>query len=618
MQGPPVPNRQSVPPPVPPRETIVHQFKLGDLMRSRESYRRMPPQHQESQEELDKTPKDRTPCLLFTPPEDEVGFYRTDIAKLLIDHKLPLWVKVTADDVMKGCSTTIMQGTLLCLHFIHRPVRVYTTDKYNNDYYMPLCAQQLYEVLPTNPIHDDRLYPTTRDLINAKPLPLRVRIEEAHFSDHPGEAQEVGDIIEIKGVEKRPVPYDSENPPQKCIIGTCNNVPIAFSDSMDCASYSTMPSVDFMSLSEVVNKFPLPLRIRRADKPDHVLILHRMDEEYHVIATSDKFDHVFSIPISWEGKIEEVDKATSSFHFPSLLPPLYPLVNTTWDVKEPGRRDLQSSMQLVAQPPEGILDSWSRTKEGQDFVLRATKTTVDSYKLRVEELMEEKTRLNNELRLYRTSKPPAPPPRELPTPILPPKPGSFRSPPPSPGNDDDDCEYEEPMHTTNKGKSHRPSSTQLEELKHLVQERERKVTVLQDKVQHLKKENKDLDNKNASLVEHIRRLQGDIDKLEAAGDPTYDSLDANQYAYPSTGPIYSHAGGASAAIKGVKSFNEDAVAGLLREMRLEAHVTKFKENSINGELLCDLDEEDLYGEIGMSRIQAKRLMLEVKKRNKKS
>lgn len=40
-------------------------------------------------------------------------------------------------------------------------------------------------------------------------------------------------------------------------------------------------------------------------------------------------------------------------------------------------------------------------------------------------------------------------------------------------NDDDDCEYEEPMHTTNKGKSHRPSSTQLEELKHLVQERER-------------------------------------------------------------------------------------------------------------------------------------------------
>lgn len=66
-----------------------------------------------------------------------------------------------------------------------------------------------------DPIHDDRLYPTTRDLINAKPLPLRVRIEEAHFSDHPGEAQEVGDIIEIKGVEKRPVPYDSENPPQK-------------------------------------------------------------------------------------------------------------------------------------------------------------------------------------------------------------------------------------------------------------------------------------------------------------------------------------------------------------------------------------------------------------------
>lgn len=72
--------------------------------------------------------------------------------------------------------------------------------------------------LTSDPVYDDKEFEGTKALINSNPLPKRVRIKEAHYSDHPGEAQEVGDIIEIDRIEKRPVPIDSDNPPEKVKI----------------------------------------------------------------------------------------------------------------------------------------------------------------------------------------------------------------------------------------------------------------------------------------------------------------------------------------------------------------------------------------------------------------
>lgn len=105
-------------------------------------------------------------------------------------------------------------------------------------------------------------------------------------------------------------------------------------------------------------------RVRKADHPEFVMILHRKDVEYHIVATTANSKQVLSIPITWQGQVEVLDNANLDMLFRSLLPPIYPLVNTTWGLKEPGRCELQPNMKEVAQPPPQILDEWSRTKEG--------------------------------------------------------------------------------------------------------------------------------------------------------------------------------------------------------------------------------------------------------------
>ncbi|KAJ8047880.1 hypothetical protein HOLleu_07004 [Holothuria leucospilota] len=320
-----------------------------------------------------RSPEDQHICLKFQPNAADRGIPDTDIVRILSENDLPVTVRMLETFHSPRSGLSLQKGTLLTLHFIRRPVRLYATDGKDNEFYLPLCARQLYQVLPMNLLHDEKEYEGTSALIEENPLPRRVRIVEAHFSDHPGEAQEVGDIIEIDRIEKRPVPIDSDNPPQKCIIGRCNGVPISFSESMDCATYSTMPSEDFLSLSEIVEKFPLPLRVRKADHPEFLMVLVRKDIEHHVVATASNTRQILSIPVMWEGKVEILGNQNLDKLFRSLLPPIYPLVNTTWGLKEPGRCDLQLNMREVAQPLVEILEDWPRSKEGQDFVLKTNK-----------------------------------------------------------------------------------------------------------------------------------------------------------------------------------------------------------------------------------------------------
>ncbi|KAJ8047881.1 hypothetical protein HOLleu_07005 [Holothuria leucospilota] len=538
-----------------------------------------------------KVPEEKEVCLQFQPDPGAMELFDTDIARILLDNDLPVTVIVQETFHSPRSFLTVDKGVLLTLHLIRRPTRVYATDSNDNDYYLPLCARQLYQVLPMNPVHDDKEFEGTKALINTNLLPKRVRIKEAHYSDHPGEAQEVGDIIEIDRIEKRPVPVDSDNPPQKCIIGTCNGVPLAFSESMVSATYSAMPSIDFLTISEIVTKFSLPLRVRKADGPDFVMILHRKDIEYHVVATPANSRNVLSIPVSWQGKVELLQNINLDKLFRSLLPPLYPVVNTTWGLKEPGRCDLHPSMREVAQPLGEILDDWSRTKEGQAFVLKACENIVQSHKLRIEELLEEKQRLRNLEQMYAD--------RYERTPPVPSRRGD--QPPPRPprtisSNDNS------PTKVSN-------LHSEEEELKAVLQAKEQVLQNIRRNLKDVTDENRSLKDRNSSLLQYESELQRQTD-----GFQMYASLDLGYVSVTDKDSFYST--GAEER-KHFNSYNIDDVVILLREMKLEKYEDIFRENMIDGLLLANLTQNELCDEIGMSRIQAKRILLQVKKLQEK-
>lgn len=100
------------------------------------------------------------------------------------------------------------------------------------------------------------------------------------------------------------------------------------------------------------------------------MLLLRKDTEHHVVATATNTRQILSIPIMWDGKVEILGNQNLDKLFRSLLPPIYPLVNTTWDLKEPGRCDLQLNMREVAQPLVEILEDWPRSKEGKSMFQR--------------------------------------------------------------------------------------------------------------------------------------------------------------------------------------------------------------------------------------------------------
>ncbi|KAJ8047879.1 Sterile alpha and TIR motif-containing protein tir-1 [Holothuria leucospilota] len=578
-KGPPEIPSRLVPPPLPgrqpdsPRPSSLPLLQPTQPFSQKNDYSKLPDKASglPAAEGLSHKPV----ILQLKPPDVESEVLETSqIANLVLTKQLPFAVRLKHKDHHPMSNVVLEEGELLQLHFLYKTTRIYATGPKGNDLFLPICARQMYAILPIDPVHDDKLYTCTADLINAKPLPQRVRIEEAHFSDHPGEAQEVGDIIEVEHIEKRPVPIDSDNPPQKS--------PWIVQVTVQCLRLTFSPCL------RLSNSFPC----------------HWKDVEYHVVATTANSKQVLSIPITWQGQVEVLDNASLDRLFRSLLPPIYPLVNTTWGLKEPGRCELQPNMKEVAQPPLEILDEWSRTKEGQEFSLKAGKQTVESYKIRIEELVGEKERLNNEMQLYRSKEPPPPLPREdVKPPTLPRKPPSLpspSSPTKSSTSDNDDEDYMDPLPTMPKVPSMIKSPKQIQELKELVQTRELRV----------EGENKELVTKNFSLVEQVRKLQRELDKIDV--DPMYDSLQVTYETMPSGNPIYSEAG----LRRSIKSFTVDDVTSFLREVKLEAYTDKFKENFIDGELLATLTENEIYEELGMSRIQAKRLLMEVKKKNK--
>lgn len=94
------------------------------------------------------SPEDQQVCLRFQPNDEDRGIPDTDIARILLENDLPVTVRILETLQSPRSGLSLQNGTLLTLHFIRRPVRIYATDGGHNEFYLPLCARQLYQILP--------------------------------------------------------------------------------------------------------------------------------------------------------------------------------------------------------------------------------------------------------------------------------------------------------------------------------------------------------------------------------------------------------------------------------------------------------------------------------------
>ncbi|XP_071816112.1 uncharacterized protein [Apostichopus japonicus] len=200
--------------------------------------------------------------LKFVPTGEELNaVYHTPLTEVLSKRQLPFFVRLKEELTLDERRDTkvVRRGRTLTLHFIIRPKKVFATDKDGKEIVLPLYARQLYDVLPREPHHDDKVFQGTAEVIQSKPLPKRLRILAAVSSGHPDESQEAGEIIDVSHIERRGQ--------LKVLVGksTITRKQFAFSEKMTTSSYTTMISKQPLHLSEIMKKYDLPLRVRKTE-----------------------------------------------------------------------------------------------------------------------------------------------------------------------------------------------------------------------------------------------------------------------------------------------------------------------------------------------------------------
>ncbi|KAJ8047885.1 Sterile alpha and TIR motif-containing protein 1 [Holothuria leucospilota] len=130
----------------------------------------------------------------------------TAVYRLVSSFKLPFIAKVKRKFCGLGSDVVRLQkDDVLLFHFIGRIRRVLTIDDSGRKVMLPIQAKQVYDILPSVQQYDDKVFQGTKAVIEARPLPNRLRIVEAHCSMFPEESQEVGDVLEISHIERRGV-----------------------------------------------------------------------------------------------------------------------------------------------------------------------------------------------------------------------------------------------------------------------------------------------------------------------------------------------------------------------------------------------------------------------------
>lgn len=527
-------------------------------------------------------------CQKFVPSKDEMNaVYNTPLARLLSKKQLPFAVKVTRSLDVPGKNKygiNLKAGGMLMLHFIVRPKRVFATDPKREGVALPIHAEQLYEVLPTEPAHDDKMFQGTAEVMKTNPLPMRLRIIDAIYSNVPEEAQEKGEIIEVSHVEKR----DGV----KVLVGrsTLTKQNFAFPEHMQKSTYSAMISENHLTLSAIIRKFKLPLRVRKVGEKKSVYLLNEVRKEAQVICTDPQDNHVFAMALTCPVHVDCVDKQGGEAIVKATVPQLYPLLNLTWGLMEIGRAPLPLQQQQTPQPLLGVLCHWLNSRDGSELVSMIPGNFSETKTSQSLSLERKKKELERKL----TPRPPLPPKgttvKTSISPTVPPKPLEKK---PMPGKNSMRHEAFPP----------RPSSQ-------LNTEMEKK----QKEIENLKKENQELivslnkqQEENKALQSNISELLEEICRLKK--EDYVVPVDVHTRPDSQYEEVQTQWNFANESVEEVSKF--------LDRIGLSAYAEKFRKENVDGALLCDLvaDGEEIFvTELKMKRLHARKLIVEIKKK----
>ncbi|XP_054750737.2 uncharacterized protein LOC129256594 [Lytechinus pictus] len=286
---------------------------------------------------------------LDLPPHER----KSDLAAFLCRVKLPQLISITESFMVRNRPVAhghFRRGETFLLHFITDNPTVHATTSGGNDVRLPVHAGQKYEILPLDPRFDDKEYNGTEELLEASPLPPAVRVVEAFYSDEDSEDQVVGDIIEIKGIERDPERG-------KLLVGTCGSAQIRYSKAMN-STFTTMLFPEHHRMAELKDH-RFPQRVRLPDdsedlspqrlKPKQVFQLRKLSHDKHVVATRPNDPTIYSIPVTTPIKFTHEPLTDSQKHILDMLPVMYPLVNTSWGLVDPTQMELPKSMRTAPE-----------------------------------------------------------------------------------------------------------------------------------------------------------------------------------------------------------------------------------------------------------------------------
>ncbi|XP_041460462.1 uncharacterized protein LOC121411699 [Lytechinus variegatus] len=324
----------------------------------------------------------------------------TPLAKLVREEKLPQCIRITKNFLVLGSHIRFKKGDVLMLHFVYTKQVIHATDsKKGKVLRLPLHNKQEFEILPLDPLLDDKVYDGTAALINAKPLPDRVRVVDAHCSTHLEEQQCSDDVVQIEKIEVdkrfgKVLVGKLLDPVSEHVIGPCR-----FSQEMTFSSYTTMVESEFQRLTQLkTRRFPLRVRIpdtslgQRNRKVEQVLRLLDSSDEECVLATRSGDSLIYCLPLSAPFSLERAPLPVEE-QIPAFVSPLYANINRTWNVVDPLQAGMSYLLEEIPQPIEEVLEHWLASWEGKhrikfldrkkDKEIKRLESAVESYKRQV-------------------------------------------------------------------------------------------------------------------------------------------------------------------------------------------------------------------------------------------